>query len=101
MSLLRIPLAFMIGGVVFKSLLILLFELSHNTYLGAAIYYDPGGIWFAFKAVSLFFDPRRLEIRMVMAWELFLVIGFGLECFLVGLIARWFLGRMMPRRGNP
>ena len=44
---------------------------------------------------SLFFDPKRIapgagEAQM---FEILLVVGFGVECLLIGLTVRWFRRR--------
>lgn len=66
--------------------------------LGLLTTYDPAVFWFAENAKGLFFDQRRFAptpAEMV-TFELLLILGFGIECLVVGLLVSWFLRR--PRR---
>src|SRR5258708_17414463 len=81
----RLPVAFLLLGLLFKTALVVLFRFWHTALiLRLALYYDPGAWYFAEKMTNLFIrhepTPRDAEI-----FDVSLVIGLGIECFLVGL----------------
>ena len=104
MNIKRLPIAFMIGGLVLKALLVLLWKFFRVPELmGLLTTYDPGAFAFAEKGAGLFFDQRRIAPAPGESalFEVLLVIGFGIECLLVGLLVRWFLRRYQsPRAGE-
>lgn len=104
MSIKRLPMAFMIGGVVLKTLLVVLCRVFRvPELLRLLTTYDPGAFAFANWGASLFFDQRRIAPGPGEAqiFEILLVVGFGIECLLVGLLVRWFLRRYQgPRAGE-
>lgn len=103
MNIKRLPMAFLVVGLVFKTLLVFLWRLwKFPGLLNLLIYYDPGAFHFAEKMAGLFFDQRRLvpTLGESVLFEIFLVIGFGIECLLVGFLLRWLLRRFLGRRGD-
>jgi hypothetical protein len=96
MNVKRLPLLFLIFGVLLKALLVALSTVSGSPALVTLLTtYDPGAFAFANWGSSLFFDSRRIAPAPweVQVFEALLVIAFGLECFLVGLVASWWFGR--------
>lgn len=96
MSIRRLPVMFLMGGLLVKALLVILWRVSKGPEFTALLTtYDPGAFTFAEKGAALFFDQRRIAPTPGESalFEVLLVIGFGLECMLVGLIVRWFLQR--------
>ena len=88
----RLPLIFLVAGLVLKGYLVLLFRLRQIPELiPIVIDYDPGGFWFAEQVTPLFFDPRRFAptLQEAFFFDVLLVVGFGIECFLIGLLIRW------------
>lgn len=90
----KLPIWFLATGIALKGILLLLWRLWELPELTKPlIYYDPGALFFAERMVRLFFDPRRLfpghgEAAL---FELFLVLGFGIECLIAGFVLRWVL----------
>ena len=104
MNIRRLPVMFLVGGVLIKALLVILWRVSNEPELMALLTtYDPGAFKFAESGAAMFFDQRRITPTSgeSVLFEMLLVIGFGIECFLVGLLVRWFLKRErgQPRRG--
>ena len=100
MSIKRLPITFLFGGVAFKALLVFLWKLWHLPLLAnVLIYYDPGARYFAEEITRLFFDYGGLTLApgAPRFYEVVLVIGFGIECLLVGLLAQWVLRRFTGR----
>lgn len=96
MNIRRLPVAFLLIGFVLKTLLVLLWRLwQPAVVLNLLIYYDPGGSYFAENMTSVFFDPRRLAPPPgeAVLFEVFLVIGFAIECLVVGFLFQWLLRR--------
>jgi len=99
----RLPVIFLVVGLVLKTILVLPWRLSQAPgLLKLAIYYDPGAFHFAERSAGLLFDQRRLVPTSgeSVLFEIFLFIGFGIECLLVGFLLRWLLGRFLGRRGD-
>jgi uncharacterized membrane protein AbrB (regulator of aidB expression) len=96
MSIKRLPVAFLLGGLALKTAVLLFWRLWQTpTLLKLAIYYDPGAFHFAEKAAGLLFDQRRLAPTPgeAVLFDVFLVIGFGVECLLVGFLLLWLFRR--------
>jgi hypothetical protein len=90
---------FLVGGLGLKGLLVLLWRLFKLPgLLGLLTTYDPAAFWFAENAKGLFFDQRRFAPTPAesVTFELLLILGFGIECLVVGFIISWFLRK--PRR---
>lgn len=93
----------LVGGLLVKALLVILWRVTRGPELMALLTtYDPGAFTFAEKGAALFFDQRRIAPTPGESalFEVLLVIGFGIECFLVGLLVRWFLQRDQSQRGR-
>jgi hypothetical protein len=104
MNIKRIPIAFLLAGLVFKTLLVLLWRFwKFPGLLNLLIHYDPGAFHFAERAAALFFDQRRLAPTSGESalFEIFLVIGFGIECLFLGLMVQWALRRLGGSRSAP
>ena len=102
----RLPIAFLVVGLAFKTSLVLLWR--HGSFpglLNLSIYYDPGASYFAERMTRLFFDHGGITFApgANMFFDIVLVIGFGIECLVSGLLLRWLLGRFLNQRsaGGP
>lgn len=65
--------------------------------------YDPGAFWFAERTTALLFDQRRFAPAPgePLVFELALVVGFGIECLLIGMAVTWLLRRRAGRLESP
>jgi len=100
----KYPVVFLIGGMMLKGLLVLLASFIRSDALVVLLTtYDPLALAFANWGSSLFFDPRRIAPGPGKAriFEMLLVIGFGIECLLVGFVFRWFRRRRSPAAPVP
>jgi hypothetical protein len=98
----RLPIAFLAVGLVFKTLLVFLWR--HGGSLGVLnllIYYDPGARYLAEKVTHLLYDYGGITFApgANACYEVVLIIGFGIESLLAGLLLRWLLGRL-PGQGD-
>lgn len=99
----RLPIAFLSGGVLLKSLMVLAWRLFQPPRLFDFLTtYDPGAFVFAERGVSLFFDQRRIAPSGGEAalFELLLVVGFGMECFILGFLIQWCRRSYKGRRAG-
>lgn len=99
----RLPTLFLAAGLVLKGLLVLTWRLFRiPELLGLLTTYDPGAFWLAEKTTALIFDQRRIapSSAETIAFELLLIVGFGIECLLLGLLIRWFLRRPNRAAGH-
>ena len=83
-------------GIPFKTLLVLLWRLWQLPVLrNLLVYYDPGAFHFAERMTRLFFDHKGITMApgSPAFFEIFLVIGFGIECFVLGFVVQWVLRR--------
>src|SRR5713226_5087224 len=104
MNIRRLPVAFLVVGLALKATLVFLWRLFPIPgILKLLIYYDPGAFHFAERAAKLFFDQRRLAPTPAesILFEVFLVIGFGIECLLIGFVVQWVLRRFGGPRSAP
>ncbi len=104
MNIKRLPIVFLVVGIALKATLVLLWRLSQIPgILKLLVYYDPGAFHFAEKTAGLFFDQRRLAPTPAesILFEIFLVIGFGIECLVIGSLAEWVLRRFRGPRDAP
>jgi len=100
----RYPIVFLVGGMMLKGLLVLLSGLIQSAALVSLLTtYDPLAFAFANWGSSLFFDPRRIAPGPGEAqiFGVLLVIGFGIECLLIGFVVRWFRQRRAPTMTVP
>jgi len=103
MNIKRLPIAFLVLGLVFKAFLVFLWRHARSPgLLSLLTYYDPGARYFAERMTRLFFDHGGITLApgAPTFFDIFLVIGFGIECLLVGFLLRWLLGRSLGRRGD-
>jgi hypothetical protein len=88
--------AFLVGGLLLKGGMVLLWNfIKSPILLGLYTRCDPGAFWLANHTTSLLFDQRR-EIPAPAepaAFVALLILGFGLECLLVGLAVQAFVAR--------
>ena len=90
-----LPWLLLVCGIVAKTAVLILFHATkYWRFAWMALDWDPLAALLSERTVGLFFDQRRivpgvLESTML---EIFLVIFFGMECFLVG----WLVTRL-PR----
>jgi hypothetical protein len=97
MSIKRYAIAFMLGGIASKALLIQLWKLIQSPELLSFLTtYDPVARAFAERLASLFSNPKGIAPGPGASevFEAALIVGFGLECMFVGLAFRWLLGRL-------
>lgn len=93
----RLPITLLFVGLLFKTALVVLFRVWHAALvLRLALYYDPGAWQFAEKMTNLFIshEPTRRDAAV---FDISLVIGFGIECFLIGLALRWLVQLIRSR----
>jgi hypothetical protein len=103
MNIKRLPVAFLVVGLVFKTLLVLLWrQWGSGGLLSLLTTYDPGARYFAEKMTRLFFDYGGITFApgSNTFFDVSLVIGFGIECLLAGFLLRWLLGRFQGQRGD-
>jgi hypothetical protein len=96
MNIRRLPIAFLVLGLAFKTFLVLLWRhRSSGGLLSLLIYCDPGARYFAEKVTRLFFDYGGITSApgSNTFFDIFLVLGFGIECLLVGFVVQWLLRR--------
>jgi hypothetical protein len=101
MNIRRLPIAFLVLGLAFKTFLVLLWRhWSSGALLNLLIYYDPGARYFAEKVTRLFFDYGGITLApgANAFFDVVLVIGFGIECLLAGFLLRWLLERFQGQR---
>jgi hypothetical protein len=69
--------------------------------LNLLIYYDPGARYFAERMTRLFFDCGGITLApgSNTFFDVCLVIGFGIECLVLGFVVRWFLSRFGNSEG--
>jgi hypothetical protein len=90
-----LPCLLLAAGIVAKTTVLTLFHITeHWRFAWVALDWDPLAVLLSEKTVGLFFDQRRiapgvLESAMV---EVFLVVFFGMECFLVGWLVTLLTG---------
>jgi hypothetical protein len=92
MNIRRLPIAFLVVGLVFKTSLVLLWRHWGSAgLLNLLTNYDPGARYFAEKATRLFFDCGGITFApgANAFFDVVLVIGFGIECLLAGFLLRW------------
>lgn len=94
MNIRRLPVAFLVLGLAFKTFLVLLWRhWSSGVLLKLLVYYDPGARYFAEKVTRLFFDYGGITLApgANAFFDVVLVIGFGIECLILGFVVRWLL----------
>jgi len=104
MNIKRLAIIFLVVGIALKATLVLLWRLSHGPrLLNLLIYYDPGARYFAEGMTRLFFDHGGFTMApgSPAFFEIFLVVGFGIECLVIGLLAQWVMRRFRGPRGAP
>jgi hypothetical protein len=90
MNIRRLPIAFLVLGLVFKTFLVFLWRHGRSPgLLNLLTYYDPGARYFAERMTRLFFDYRGITFApgSNTFFEICLVIGFGIECLFSRLFA--------------
>jgi hypothetical protein len=103
MTIRKLPFVLSGVGLLLKAALVALSGFSKSPFLVTLLTtYDPGAFAFANWGSSIFFDPRRFGPAPgeVQVFEILLVVGFGVECLLIGLLVRWFLQRDQSQRGR-
>jgi hypothetical protein len=84
----RVPLILMLGGFAAKGAGILAYRLFRPPgLLRMLTTFDPAGFRFAEAALPLFFDLRGIAPPPAAhaVFEVLLVIGFAVQCFILGL----------------
>ncbi len=103
MKIQRLPILLAGCGLVLKGVEILLWRLFQPPLVGKLILtYDPGALWLANTVTPLFFDQRRIAPTTGEAalFEVFLAIGFGLECLLLGSVIQWLWRLFCAKPGD-
>jgi hypothetical protein len=102
MNIRRIPIVFLVAGLALKTSLVLLWRYrKFPGLLNLLIYYDPGARYFAERLTRLFFDYGGITFApgSNTFFDIFLVVGFGIECLLAGFLFRWLSGRFVNQPG--
>lgn len=104
MKLARLPLIFLIGGILVKGVLMLSWHyFGTPDLLNVLVAYDPGAFWLAEQVVPLVFDQRRILPTPMedFVFQLVMVLGFGLECLAAGVSLRLLVRSIQKwRTGN-
>jgi hypothetical protein len=98
----RLPILFLVVGIALKATLVFIWRLSHIPgMLKLLVYYDPGAHHFAEEMTRLFFYHGGFTFApgAPMSFEVFLVIGFGIECLVLGFVVQWVLRRFGRSEG--
>jgi hypothetical protein len=104
MNIKRLPIAFLVVGLALKALLVLLWRLWQIPSLpNLLIYYDPGARYLAERMTRLLFDHGGITLApgAPTFYEVTLIIGFGIECLLLGFAVQWVLRRFGAPRSAP
>jgi len=104
MNVKRIPIAFLVAGLVFKTFLVFLWRhWKFPPLMSLLINHDPGARYFAERMTRLFFDYGGITFApgAPAFFEIFLVIGFGIECLVLGFVVQWVLRRFRGPRSAP
>jgi hypothetical protein len=97
----RLPLWCALFGVALKALLFLGWTVSENVILVRLLtVYDPISLWLAEEGVSVIFDGRRIWPGgpESLTFEVLLVLGFSLQCFVLGGLVQWLLQTLKHNR---
>jgi len=81
----------LVSGVLLKAALVVGWRVARSeTALKIATVYDPVSFWLAEQGVRLGFDQRRIAASTLesLTFEVLLILGFALQCFLLGMILR-------------
>jgi hypothetical protein len=103
MNIRRLPLAFLLGGILLKALLIVTWRVSRlPALLIVLMRCDPVAVFFAERTTAAFYDQRRLFPGAAegLFFELALTLAFGVECLFVGLLIRWFWSHRTAQVGS-
>ena len=87
----RLPMLLLVSGVLLKASLVVGWRIARiETALKIETVYDPLSFWLAPEGVRLGFDQRRIAPSMLesLTFEVLLILGFALQCFLVGMISK-------------
>jgi len=104
MNVKRLPWLFLVVGIALKATLILFWRVSHiPAILKLLVHYDPGARQFAEEMTQLFFYHRGFTFApgASISFEVFLAIGFGIECLVLGFVVQWVLRRFGAPRNAP
>ena len=104
MNMRRLPIVLSALGLIFKTFLVLLWRHGRSPgLLNLLTNYDPGARYFAERMTRLFFDYGGITMAQgaPTSYEVFLIIGFGTECFVLGFIVQWVLRRFGGSRSAP
>lgn len=96
----RLPMGLAAGGAVFKILQIVAWRVSKSaTAFQFLTAYDPISFGLAEVGVSVVFSQERIAPSNLesMTFEVLLVAGFSLQCFLLGLILQSLVGLLNKR----
>lgn len=100
----RLPIWFAIAGAALKVLLIIGWRLSGSASVFQVLTsYDPGSFWLAETGVNLIFGDRRIAPSGTesLTFELLLVLGFALQCLLLGVVVQSVLQMFNRGRREP
>ncbi len=99
----RLPLALFLVGLALKAILVIAWRLSQApVVLRAITAADPVAFKVAEWLTPLFFSQRRImpTIAESVAFEVFLVLAFAVECLVVGFIIRGLVNRYRRQMGS-
>jgi hypothetical protein len=100
MARVRIPIAFLISGLVAKGAVLVLWKFDGLRPILLRLMNLDGTVWLAFKICNALFDPRR-EMPAAQEYLVFnsvLILGFGLECLCVGFAVEIIRNRLKPTK---
>jgi hypothetical protein len=95
----RLPMLLLVSGALLKVALIAGLRMVRSpTILDMVTVYDLVSFWLAEQGVGLAFDQRRIfpTAHEAIVFEVLLVLGFALQCFLLGMILRAIAVRLFP-----
>jgi hypothetical protein len=90
----RLPIWVALTGAVLKALLIIGWRLSGSAGVFTLLtVFDPVSFWLAEVGVALIFGGRRIapSPEESLTFEVFLVLGFALQCLVLGVVLRSIL----------
>lgn len=100
----RLPIWFAIAGAGLKALLIIGWRVSGSAVVFRLLTsYDPVSFWLAEMGVKLIFGERRIAPTPPesLTFELLLVLGFAVQCLVLGIVVRSILQMLNRDRREP
>jgi hypothetical protein len=102
MTIKRLPTILFAVGIALKAVEVILWRYFQPSLIySLAVTYDPLAFWFANATIARIFDQWRIfpELLKPTLFDLLQIIGFGLECLIVGFMVQMLRG-WFRRRGT-